>query len=119
MKEKGKSTTSLSALSMLEYVERFLAADEETKAQIEQILKEERPAVKQAKEYAETQNGKRFISSLEKAREFYRKKGRGFLHANQLIYLAYLCDNSFLDGCFDLIALAYCKGYRAAKTSLK
>lgn len=64
-------------------------------------------------EYERSDKGRRFLASIENAKKFYAKHSKGYgLRCTQLGYLADKYNNSLLNGCFDLIALAYRKGYR-------
>ena len=62
--------------------------------------------------YEDTTAGRRFVASIENAKQFYFKHSKGGLLMMQLRYLADIHRNSLLNGCMDLTALAYRRGYR-------
>ena len=63
--------------------------------------------------YEATDKGRRFLASIENAKQFYMKHSRGYgLRCTQLGYLAYKYNNNLINGCFDITALAYRTGYR-------
>ena len=72
-----------------------------------------------AKEYEESPEGQRFTKSIENAVEFTFKHCKGGLCATQLNYLANKHYNNLINGSFDLMALAYRRGYMNGKATAK
>lgn len=71
-------------------------------------------------EYEATDKGRRFLASIENAKQFYMKHSRGYgLRCTQLGYLAYKYNNNLINGCFDITALAYRTGYRDGQKTAK
>lgn len=62
--------------------------------------------------YEDTTAGRRFVASIENAKQFYYKHSKGGLLMMQLSYLADIHRNSLLNGSMDLTALAYRRGYK-------
>lgn len=62
--------------------------------------------------YEDTTAGRRFVASIENAKQFYYKHSKGGLLMMQLRYLADIHRNSLLNGSMDLTALAYRRGYK-------
>ena len=65
----------------------------------------------EAAEYEDTTAGRRFMASINNARDFYFKHSKGGLLITQLNYIANIHRNSLLNGSIDLTALAYRQGY--------
>lgn len=65
----------------------------------------------EAAEYEDTTAGRRFMASINNARDFYFKHSKGGLLITQLNYIANIHRNSLLNGSMDLTALAYRQGY--------
>lgn len=72
-----------------------------------------------AQAYEESPEGKRFLKTIENAREFTFKHSKGGLLCTQVDYLANKHYNSLLNGSFDLTALAYRRGYMNGKAAAK
>lgn len=67
----------------------------------------------EAAAYEGTTSGRRFMASVENARQFYFKHSSGNgLHCGQLDYLVNIHRNNLINGSFDLTALAYRYGYK-------
>lgn len=65
----------------------------------------------EAAEYEDTTAGRRFMASINNARDFYFKHSKGGLLITQLNYIANIHRNSLVNGSMDLTALAYRRGY--------
>ncbi len=72
-----------------------------------------------AQAYEESPEGKRFLKTIENAKEFTFKHSKGGLLCTQVDYLANKHYNSLLNGSFDLTALAYRRGYMNGKAAAK
>lgn len=72
-----------------------------------------------AKDYEDSAEGQRLLKRIEKAQAFRFKHNKGGLKCLELNYLANKCYNSFLNGCFDMAALEYMRGYIAGKKEAK
>lgn len=66
----------------------------------------------EAAEYEDTTAGRRFMASINNARDFYSKHSKGGLLMSEVNYLANIHHNSLVNGSIDLSALAYRRGYR-------
>lgn len=66
----------------------------------------------EAAEYEDTTAGRRFMASINNARDFYFKHSKGGLLMTQLNYIANIHRNSLINGSMDLTALAYRRGYK-------
>lgn len=70
--------------------------------------------------YAEDERGKRFIKSLETAKDFRRKKDTsGGLRLTQLKYLAALSYKDVWEGTTTCYDLGYRRGYNRAKATAR
>ena len=72
-----------------------------------------------AKNYEDSAEGQRLLKRIEKAQAFRLKHSKGGLKCLELSYLANKCYNSFLNGCFNIAALEYMRGYIAGKKEAK
>lgn len=73
-----------------------------------------------AQEYEESPKGQRFSKSIENAKQFTLKHSKdGCVCAMQLNYIANKYCNSLINGSFDLMALAYRRGYTNGKADAK
>lgn len=72
-----------------------------------------------AKAYEETPEGKRFVKTIENAKQFTFKHSKGSLRCIEADYLANKHYNSLLNGIFDVTALAYRSGYNKAVKDMK
>ena len=71
------------------------------------------------KKYEESPAGKQFVKSIERAREFVFKHKKGSFLYSQIDYLVNKHHNSFIEGCFDIFALSYRRGYMQGKKAAK
>lgn len=71
----------------------------------------------EAAEFEDTTAGRRFMASINNARDFYFKHSKGGLLMMQLNYLANIHRNSLINGSMDLTALAYRRGYKEGQTA--
>ena len=72
-----------------------------------------------AKDYEDSPQGRRLLKRIDKAYEFMFKHSKGGLKCLEVNYLANKCYNSFFNGCFDIAALEYMRGYIAGKKEAK
>lgn len=70
-------------------------------------------------EYAEDERGKRFIASIERAKDFTAKKDTGGLLLTQLKYISALTYKDAWDGLLTMYDVAYRRGYNKAKATAR
>ena len=92
-------------------------APEEKKPKYRRTLEEMKA---DAAEYEQTAKGSRFAKSVESARKFYFKHSKsGGLTVSELGYLYDKHKGDLINGCGDITALAYRRGYMNGKAASK
>ena len=71
----------------------------------------------EAENYENVPAGRKLVSSIENAKDFYFKHSKGGLTVSQIGYLANKHKNSLLNGSMDIIALSYRRGYLDGKAN--